>query len=900
MKGLLLLFDGNALIHRAFHALPNLTTKDGEPTGALYGFVSMVLKVLQEFKPSYWAVAFDHPSPTFRHEIFPQYKAQRPKAPDELAQQIRKMRELVKAFNIPSFEVPGYEADDILGTLAKQARDRGIRTIIVTGDTDTLQLVRDGVEVLLPRPGRPFSDTQLYDEKAVKEKYGLWPWQIPDLKGLKGDPSDNIPGVSGVGQKTTLRLIQEFGSVEEIYRRLDEVEPPKLREILRQNEKTAKEGKELATIKSDVPITLDLDSCRVSGYDRERVKELFREFEFFSLLNKLPETIGQEERTSAKREVAPETRYQLVTDAETLDGLLEELAKAEWLVIDTETTSQDARKAQLVGLSLSTRPGRAWYLPLGHKWSGNLESFMVREKLGPYLRDVHLPKIAHNGKYDWAVLLRHDLPLENLAFDTMVAAYLLGEKSLGLKQLAFGRLGLEMTTIDSLIGSGKKRVSMADLPPDKVVDYACADADITGRLKELLEKELKEKDLWRLFTEVEMPLLPVLLRMELNGVALDLPLLQQMSQRLSETLGELEAQIYNAVGHQFNINSPRELSQVLFEELGLKRSRKTKTGYSTDAAVLEGLRGAHPVIELLLEYRQLSKLKSTYIDALPSMVDPETGRVYTNFNQTATATGRLSSSEPNLQNIPVRADGGVRIREAFIAQGDALLLAADYSQVELRILAHLSQDPGLLAAFAHDEDIHTNTAAKVFGIPPSEVTPEMRRVAKTVNFGVIYGMSDYGLEQATGLSRQEAAEFIKTYFEKYRGVKEYIEATKKQAAEKGYVQTILGRRRYIPEIHSSNAQVRQAAERMAINMPVQGSAADIIKLAMIKIQRRMDEEALQSKLILQVHDELLFEVPPGELEVVKHLVEEIMPHALELSVPLKVELKVGKNWGEMS
>ncbi|RLC71773.1 MAG: DNA polymerase I, partial [Chloroflexi bacterium] len=359
MKGLLLLFDGNALIHRAFHALPNLTTKDGEPTGALYGFVSMVLKVLQEFKPSYWAVAFDHPSPTFRHEIFPQYKAQRPKAPDELAQQIRKMRELVKAFNIPSFEVPGYEADDILGTLAKQARDRGIRTIIVTGDTDTLQLVRDGVEVLLPRPGRPFSDTQLYDEKAVKEKYGLWPWQIPDLKGLKGDPSDNIPGVSGVGQKTTLRLIQGFGSVEEIYRRLDEVEPPKLREILRQNEKTAKEGKELATIKSDVPITLDLDSCRVSGYDRERVKELFREFEFFSLLNKLPETIGQEERVSARREVAPETCYQLVTDAETLDGLLEELAKAEWLVIDTETTSQDARKAQLVGLSLSTRPGRA-------------------------------------------------------------------------------------------------------------------------------------------------------------------------------------------------------------------------------------------------------------------------------------------------------------------------------------------------------------------------------------------------------------------------------------------------------------------------------------------------------------------------------------------------------------
>ncbi len=899
MKDLLLLFDGNALIHRAFHALPNLTTKSGEPTGAIYGFVSMVLKVLEEFKPSFWAVAFDHPSPTFRHELFPEYKAQRPKAPSELAFQIQKVRELVKAFNIPSFEVPGYEADDILGTLASQAEGKGVRTIVVTGDTDTLQLVSDGVQVLLPRPRRPFSDTQLYDKELVKEKYGLWPWQIPDLKGLKGDPSDNIPGVPGVGQKTTLKLIEEFGSVEAIYEHLDEIDPPKLREMLRSNETVARESKRLTTITREVPLTFDLESCRVSNYDRNKVKELFRELGFFSLLNKLPEVIGEEEKAPVQRETRPETHYQLVDKPEALEGLVGELSRAEWLAIDTETTAQDARKAMLVGISLSTRPGRAWYLPIGHKLAENLQLSLVREKLNPFLGDPQLPKVAHNGKYDFTVLLRHGLPLENLAFDTMIAAYLLGEKALGLKQLVFSKLGVEMTTISSLIGSGGKRMSMAEVPPVKVMEYSCADADMTGRLKELLERELREKDLWQLFIEVEMPLLPVLLRMEQNGVALDLPLLGKMSQELSRELKRLEKEIYDAVGHEFNPNSPRELSQVLFEELNLPRKRKTKTGYSTDAAVLEGLKGAHPVIELLLEYRQISKLKSTYVDALPSMVDPETGRVHTNFNQTATATGRLSSSEPNLQNIPVRADGGLRIREAFIAQGDALLLSADYSQVELRILAHLSQDPGLLSAFAQDEDIHANTAAKVFEVPASSVTPEMRRVAKTVNFGVIYGMSDYGLEQATGLTRQEAAEFIRTYFEKYRRVKDYIEATKRQAAEKGFVQTILGRRRYIPEVNSSNAQMRQAAERMAINMPVQGSAADIIKLAMIKIQRRMDEKGLISKLILQVHDELLFEVPRQELEEVEALVREIMPQALELSVPLKVEIKVGQNWGEL-
>jgi len=481
----------------------------------------------------------------------------------------------------------------------------------------------------------------------------------------------------------------------------------------------------------------------------------------------------------------------------------------------------------------------------------------------------------------------------------MIAAYLLGEKSIGLKPLAFSKLGIEMTPITALIGTGAKQITMAQVLVPQAAHYACADADICGQLKGLLEMELKEQGFWSLFTDMEMPLVPVLFRLEKNGVALDAALLRDISQSLGQQMQRLEAEIYSSVGHKFNINSPQQLGAVLFEELKLPRARKTKGGYSTDAAVLEGLKGAHPVVELLLEYRQIMKLKSTYIDALPALIDPETGRVHTNFNQTATATGRLSSSEPNLQNIPVRTEEGLQVRRAFIAEGDCLLLAADYSQIELRIVAHLSQDPRLLAAFAQGEDIHAATASQVFGVPLSEVRPQMRRVAKTVNFGVIYGISDYGLEQATELSRQEAAQFISAYFDKYRGVKGYLDATKAEAAEKGYVQSLLGRRRYIPEINSANAQVRQAAERMAVNMPVQGTAADIIKLAMIELQRRMDERGLRSKMILQVHDELLFEVPPGELDEMKQLVLEVMPKALELSVPLKVEVKVGKTWGEM-
>ncbi len=903
-KHLLLLFDGHALVHRAFHALPALAvTKTGEPTGALYGFASMLLKVLAEYKPTHWAIALDAPGPTFRHEQFEEYKAHRKPAPDELKSQLAKVRELIKAFHAPSFEIPGYEADDIIGTISKKASEQGIDTIIVTGDTDTLQLVSPHVRVLTPKPGRPFSDTVIYDEDGVKQRYELQPKQLADFKGLKGDPSDNIPGVRGIGEKTATKLIQTFGSVEGIYEHLNEVTPPKAQETLRQNQRAARQSKELVTIDTDVPLDFDLNACRVTTYERSKVAELFRDLEFFSLLPKLPDVMAEEEKSvpAEAPTVTKETaHYQIVDTPESLDNVVSALSQAASFSLDVETTGLDPRQSALVGIALSTAPGKAWYLPVGHNSGKQLPLDQVIARLKPLMESHKVTKIAHNGKYDMTVLQKYKVKVENLRFDTMIAAYLLGEKALGLKPLAFSKLGIEMLPITNLIGSGAKQISMAWVDVQKVAEYACADADMTVRLSRFLEPELKKEGLWKLFSEVEMPLLPVLLRMETNGVALDTAKLREMSWNMSERMAKLENEIYKDVGHMFNINSPQQLGVVLYDELKLPRARKTKSGYSTEASVLEALKGVHPIIELLLEYRQLGKLKSTYIDALPALIDPDSGRIHTNFNQSGTTTGRLSSSDPNLQNIPVRTEEGKQVRKAFIAEKDtSLLLAADYSQIDLRALAHLSQDPKLLAAFAHGEDIHAATASQVFGVPLSGVTKDMRRLAKTINFGVIYGMSEYGLEQATELSRQEAAQFIKSYFEKYSGVKEYLDRTKKEAADKGYVQTVLGRRRYIPEINSSNTQVRQAAERMAINMPVQGTSADIIKVAMIQLQNEMDKQGLESKMIIQVHDELLFELPREEEAKLKELVFQIMPNALKLSVPVKVDIKTGRSWGDL-
>jgi len=907
-KPLLVLFDGHALVHRAYHAFESTRTltvsKTGEIISAVFGFAQILLKVINETKPTYCAITFDKKGPTFRHHLYDQYKAHRPPTPVELVGQMDRVRQLVETFNIPIYELDGYEADDLLGTLSKQAAEQDIETVIVTGDADAMQLVSPSVKVLYPKPRASFSDTMLFDEAAVDEKYGVRPEFISDLKALEGDSSDNIPGVTGIGNVTAVKLIQRFGSIDRIYENLDSVTPQRIQDILRQNEAAARRSKELTTIVIEAPVTLKLDECSTSQYNRSKVVELFRELEFFNLLSRLPETDDEGSvQVSASVDIKkPEGNYDVVNAPEALDELINRLSSAKYFAFDTETTGLNAMSAGLVGISVSPAVGEAYYIPVGHiglQQTQQLPLEQVLNRIKPVLEDNNIVKVAQNAKYDMTIMAEHGINVNNVTFDTMLAAYLVSEKSMGLKALAFNKLGIEMTSITDLIGSGAKQISMSMVDIEQAAIYACADADITVQLAKTLEEELNKQGLWNLFTEVEMPLVSVLLDMERNGIALDRDLLREMSHELGERLLKLEADIYHNVGHQFNINSPKQLGPVLFDELNLPGSRKTKSGYSTDASVLEELRGTHPIIELILDYRQLSKLKSTYIDALPGLVNPKTGRVHTSFNQTKTATGRLSSSEPNLQNIPVRTDLGKKVRQAFIAPQGSFLFAGDYSQIDLRALAHLSQDEGLLTAFNQDEDIHAATAAQLFGVKISEVMPDMRRLAKTVNFGVIYGMSGYGLEQATELSREEAQKFITAYFEKYPGIKEYMDSTKKAASEKGYVQTLLGRRRYIPEVNSANRQVREAAERMATNMPVQGTSADIIKVAMINLHREMSRRNLKSKMLLQVHDELIFEVPQEELEVMRTIVPQIMSTALLLTVPLKVDTKYGSNWGDM-
>jgi DNA polymerase-1 len=894
-RPLLLLFDGNALVHRAFHALPPLTQpKTGELVNAVYGFASTLLKVFADFKPTHWAVAFDRPTPTFRHEMFEEYKAQRPATPEELKGQIKKVHQLVEAFHIPVFEIDGFEADDVLGTLSKQADEQGVETIIVTGDNDMLQSVLPRVKALAPR--RTFTDTILYDEEAVEQKYGIKPEQLPDLKALVGDASDNIPGVLGVGPKTATKLLQQYGSLQGIYDHIEDITPSKLQDTLREYRTQAFRNKELSTIVKDVPIKLDLKTCQVSHYDRNEVVRLFQELEFINLLPRLPQVKAESRQPLA-------VKPHIVNTDIGLEQLIGELETVQSLAIEVETTGEKAALADLVGIAISPGRGKAFYIPLGHQGLNQPQQLpltQVTARLKVILENASVGKIAYNGKHVMAVLAGYGVKLENLNFDLTLAAYLLGEKNLGLKALAFNKLGIEIATLAELTGTGKKQSSVYLLEVNRIADYACANVDIIWSLKDNLGTELQQQGLWQLLTEVEMALIPVLVAMESNGILLDTKLLREMSLEMGKELLRLEKEIYGSIGHQFNINSPQQLGKVLFEELKLPQSRRTKTGYSTDASVMEALRGVHPVIEFILQYRQLSKLKSTYVDALPALINPKTGRVHTTFNQTGTTTGRLSSSDPNLQNIPIRSELGNKIRKAIIAPSGAYLLSADYSQIDLRILAHLSQDPGLIAAFAQDEDIHASTASKLFGVPRDEVTPEMRRNAKTVNFGVIYGMSDYGLEQATNLTREEASQFIALYFEQYPKVKEYLEATKEQARKLGYVQTVLGRRRFLPEINSSNRMVREAAERMAINAPVQGSSADIIKIAMINLYRGMEKRNLKSKMLLQIHDELLFEVPEEEVERMKSLVAELMPRAFQLCVPLKIDIKMGRNWGEIT
>jgi len=903
-KPLLILFDGNALVHRAFHALPPLSiTKTGEMVNAVQGFASTLLKLLRENKPDYWAIAFDRHAPTFRHEISKDYKAQRPKTPPELVTQIERVHQLAEAFNLPAFEMDGFEADDIIGTISAQAVAKGIDTLIVTGDNDMLQVVQPGVRVMSPRRG--FADTVVYDPPAVKEKYGLDPEQLISYKALVGDASDNIPGVKGIGDKTAVKLLQQFHDLDNLYSHINEVEPERIRKLLQENHETALQNSQLSAIVTDVPMPFDLDTCTVSSYDRNKVVDLFRELGFSAMLSRLPEEIGVAP-AAAPRQEPSQGNCTMVDSPAKMDELALRLSYAGTFAVAVAPGGDNAMQSGLVGIAISPARGESYYIPVGHTSLDHVEQLPLKttiKALGACITQERYAKIVYDGKFDIILLTQNGLKMGGVNFDVLIAAYLLGEKSLKLKSLAFNRLGIEARELSDLTGSGAKQVSPARLSIEQVGELGGNDSDITLRLKESLEQELRNEELWRLFNDVEMPLVPLLAEMEMNGVLLDRALLMEMSSSLGADMQRLEKDIYDAVGHQFNINSPQQLSGVLFNELKLQpmqARRKTQSGLSTDAATLEELKDAHPVIKFILEYRTLSKLKSTYTDALPMLINPRTGRVHTSFNQTGTTTGRLSSSEPNLQNLPVRGEIGSRIRQSIIAQPGWLLLSADYSQIDLRALAHLSQDSELINTFLRDEDIHTHTASEVFGVPDAEVTPRMRRAAKTINFGVIYGMSGYGLQQATDLSREEAELFISTYFKRYPGVKNYLEATKRQAAALGYVQTLLGRRRFIPEINSTNRLAREAAERMAINMPVQGTSADIIKIAMVNLHREMKKRRVKTMMTLQVHDELVFETPPDEMETIKQLVLDIMPGAMKLVVPLKIDIKVGQNWGEMA
>ena len=904
---LLMVIDGHAQVYRAWHAISvrqHLSvSKTGEDVTAVFGFANAFLKAIQEWSPTHCAIAFDLPVPTFRHKKFPEYKAQRPATPPELRPQFERIKQLMRAFNVPIFEMEGYEADDVIGTLCRQAEEQRIETLILTGDTDTFQLVSPWVRVALQRG---IQDRETYDEAGIRARYGgLSPEQQPDLKALKGDSSDNIPGVPGVGDKTAVKLVVEYGSLEGIYKNIEEVQPPRIQEALRSYRERAFLGRELTTIVRDVPVDLDLDQCRFWRYDRQELVELFRELEF-NMASRLPEPKGAAPQASAPGPGSQATQkvdsgdYVLVDTQEGLVELLRELRAAGSFSFDTESTGTDPMKAELVGLSFSTAPGRAWYVPVGHTEGTQLPLDEVLGALKPVLESREVAKTAHNANYDVTLLSNYGIVVNNLEFDTMVAAHLIGKKVLGLKNLGLQVLDVEMKQITDLIGTGRKQVTFDKVPVEDAMSYACTDADVTGRLRGVQEPELREEGMWDLFSEVEVALVPVLVTMERNGITLDAGSLHEMSRDLNAQLGQVTRQIYDSVGHEVNIDSPQQLSFLLFNELGLTKTKRTKTGsYSTDANALEALKGVHPVVDGILEYRQLSKLKSTYVDSLPELVNPRTGRLHTSYNQTGSATGRMSSSEPNLQNIPVRTEMGRMVRKAFVADADWLLFSADYSQIELRVLAHVSQDQGLLEAFNRGEDIHSATAALMYDVPVDEVTWDMRRIAKVLNFGVIYGLSPYGIAQQTEFSPDEGQKFIETYFTKYPGIKEYIESVKQQARSMGYVSTPLGRRRYIPDIAASNYNVRQAAERAAVNMPIQGGAADVMKLAMIRVHRNLEESGLQARMLLQVHDELMFEAPAGEVDALQEIVLQEMPNALEMSVPLKVDVKKGYNWGEM-
>ncbi|GIW13159.1 MAG: DNA polymerase I [Tepidiforma sp.] len=903
-KPRLVVLDSHGILYRAFFAFANsdspLMTSKGELTFAVHGYAETLIRVLDVLRPTHICAAWDAGGKTFRHEASEAYKATRRETPEELLRQMGRVREMLDAFGIPIYEFPGYEADDVAGTIATKAAAQGIETYIATLDTDLVQLLGPNIKLFMFRPFQ--RDTVEYDEAKAAERWGFSPKYMVDFKALKGDSSDNIEGIRGIGEKTATDLIRQFGPVESIYENIELIRGAVKQKLLGGRE-IAFRNKELVTIRTDLPIEFDLEQCRVRDFDRERIAALFRELEFRVLAQRLDEVLGARAARPAGPEV--DVRYGTVTDRAGLEELAGRLRAAGGFAVAGITTTGDTSHPMLLGLAFATGPGEAWYVPVGHapRMDGETNQAAlgeVREVLGPVLEDAGLDKTAYGTKYLLHLLDRNGMTLAGCRFDVAIAAFLLGETSSTLNALVNERLGMELTSLQSLVGTGKNAKLLGQASIEEVTPYACQQADYALRMREPLAAQLRERGQWALFAEMEMPLVGVLYRMEKVGVAVDLAVLREASRQLGEEAARVEREIYAIVGHEFNIGSPKQLSDVLFGELGLPKTRKTTQGYSTDQRALEGLRPLTPIIDLIFQYRELTKLKSTYADALPGTV-AEDGRIHTDFQQTVASTGRLSSTNPNLQNIPVRTETGRALRRAFIASGfeDPWLVGADYSQVELRILAHITGDEGLINAFLADQDIHRATAATVYGVDPSEVTRQMRDTAKMVNFGIAYGMGEFGLASRTGMTREEAEAFIQSYYRNFPGIARWQEETLAFTREHGYAETLFGRRRYLPAIRSTNFQVRAAAEREAINMPIQGTAADIIKVAMIRVDEELRERGLRSRMILQVHDELIFECPAEEVEAVRELAPRIMSASIELKVPLKVDLKQGRNWGEM-
>jgi len=889
------IMDGNAYIYRAFYAIEGLSTSTGIPTNAVFGFTRLLLKLLFDDKPDYIVIAFDTAGPTFRHEEYAEYKADRPEMPSPLVQQLPIIREVIDALNIPILEQSGYEADDIIGTVAKKAEAAGMEVIIVTGDKDALQLVSPNIKVN-PYSFRGFFEPGfVFDRQAVKERHGVEPDKVTDLMGLMGDKIDNIPGVPGIGKKTAPQLIEQFGSLEELLDHADEVKSEKQKQLLKEYREQALLSKRLATVDVNVPINLDFKSCEMKDFDQSKLMNLFRRLEFRQFIRELD--------LSQKKDV--EVKYHTILTESDLDDLVSKLKQRTDFAVDTETNGLDPVTSDIVGISIAFQPHEAYYIPVSHRYIGVPEQLpleLVANKLKPLLSDSSIGKIGQNIKYDLQILKRCGIELSNISFDTMLASYILNPSARGhnLSDLAMEYLGHKMIPIQDLIGKGKNQITMDEVDVERASEYACEDADITLQLKSDLEPDLHKYELESVFREIELPLIPVLAEMEMAGIRVNTKYLKELSGKLSKQLDSLTKKIYELAGEEFNINSPKQLGEILFEKLGLPPGKRTKTGYSTNEAELERLSAAgYELPSLILEFRSIAKLKSTYVDALPEQINPKTGRVHTFFNQAVTETGRLSSSKPNLQNIPIRTEEGREIRRAFIPGEEcSLLLAADYSQIELRMLAHLSGDATLIEAFRNNEDIHSRTASLIFGLPLDQIMPNMRRQAKTINFGIIYGMGAFRLARELEISHGDAQRFIDSYFKTYSGVKSYFDGVIEFARENGYVTTISGRRRRIPEINSRNRNTREFAERTAINTPVQGSAADMIKLAMIKIDEFFRSENLKSRLLLQVHDELVFEVHEAELDKIQLNVCSLMEGALPLDVPVKVDVGVGKDWLE--